>query len=69
MEKIIKINGMKCDKCANRVKGALESIDEVSKVQVILDEGIAKIEGNDNLNVDIIKEKIDDLGYEVTGIK
>jgi len=69
VETIIKIKGMKCDKCASRVKDALESMEEINKVKITLDDGIAKIDGKDNLNLEKIKEKIDDLGYEVIGTK
>ena len=55
----IKVNGMVCEGCENRVKNALSSID-----------GIERIEANHKIGIvteidrSVIEEKINDLGFE-----
>ncbi|MBQ8891764.1 MAG: heavy-metal-associated domain-containing protein [Bacilli bacterium] len=65
MQKIIKVDGMKCDKCASRVKDCLEKIDNIEKVLVDLETKEVKIEYKEEFDIDLIKEKINDLGYLV----
>ena len=69
MKKIIKIDGMHCDNCALRVKASLEKIDNINKVIVNLDNNEAIIEYNNQVDLDLIKETIDDLGFQVKSIK
>lgn len=68
MKKIIKIEGMSCGHCQKAATKALSSIDGVSNVVVSLENKQASIEVNDSVNDDIIKETIDDAGYEVVSI-
>lgn len=65
MKKIIKVDGMHCDKCVSRVKKCLESIDNIRIVDVILENKEVVIEYDNNIDLNLIKEKIDDLGFEV----
>ena len=64
-EIIIKVKGMMCGGCENRVKNALSELDGVGSVEASYIEGIVKIISNEEINIDIIKEKIEDLGFEV----
>ena len=59
----LKINGMVCEGCENRVKSALLLLNDVESVDANHNTGIVKSEKN--LNVSEIKEKIIDLGYEI----
>lgn len=67
MNKTIKIEGMSCEKCVAHVKDALEEVSGIEKVTVDLKEGKAVIEGND-VSDEVIKEVIEDEGYDVISI-
>lgn len=67
MSKVIKIEGMSCEKCVAHVKEALENIEGIENVTVDLKEGKAIIEEN-NVSDEIIKEAIEDEGYDVISI-
>ena len=59
----IKVNGMVCDGCENRVKNALSMIDGVESVEASYKTGIVKIISNKEIEKSIIEEKIDNLGF------
>ena len=61
----VKVNGMMCGGCENRVKNALSSLDNVENVEASHIEGTVKVISNQEINIDVIKEKIEDLGFEV----
>ena len=58
---LIKIKGMSCNHCVNRVKKAFESLG-ASNVEVNLQKGEATF---DNLDYNVAKECIEDLGFIV----
>ena len=68
MTTIIKINRMSCGHCSMAVKKALGQIEGVEKVEVNLEEKTATISSTIDLDVNILKEIIDDEGYEFVGI-
>ena len=68
MTTIIKINGMSCGHCSMAVKKALGQIEGVEKVEVNLEEKTATINSTTSLDINILKEIIDDEGYEFIGI-
>ena len=61
----IKINGMVCGGCENRVKTALSEISGVESVDADYNTGIVTIKSEKDLEIGQIKEKIIDLGYEI----
>lgn len=63
MEKL-KVKGMSCNHCKMNVEKNLLKFEEVTKVEVDLSQGIVKIAG-DNLDLTKIKNKIEELGYEI----
>lgn len=65
---IIKINGMSCSHCAKRVEDALKEIDNIKKVKVNLDDNTAIISYKDEIDLDLVKNKINDLDYEYIGV-
>ncbi|MBU5316490.1 cation transporter [Clostridium bornimense] len=67
MSKVIKIEGMSCEKCVAHVKEALEDIAGIENVTVDLKEGKAVVEGS-NVSDEVIKEAIEDEGYDVISI-
>ncbi len=60
--KTICIEGMHCEGCVNRVKNVLNNIKEVKKCQVDL--GKAEIVLKKDIDLSIIKEKIESLGFK-----
>ena len=67
MKKTIIIEGMSCNHCVAHVKEALESLSNVTSVNVDLQEKCATVETSES--DDILKESIEDAGYDVIEIK
>ena len=63
----IRISGMSCTGCENRVENILKNIENVESVNANYNTGIVEIETNDikNLDIDVIKEILEDLGYDI----
>lgn len=63
---IIKVEGMKCEHCKEKVINTLIKLDEIKKVNVNLDKKEVTIvpEKNKEINLDKIKNIINDLGYK-----
>lgn len=66
MKKVkIKVNGMECEGCQNRIKNTLEGIKEVKEVNANYKTGIVIITLNEEININKLEEKIEDIGFEV----
>ena len=61
----LKINGMACEGCENRVKSALLSIDGVESVDANHTTGMVIINLKKDLDIAQIKEKITDIGCDI----
>lgn len=63
----IRISGMSCTGCENRVENILKNIENIKSVNANYNTGIVEIETNDikNLDIDVIKETLEDLGYDI----
>ena len=63
----IRISVMSCTGCENRVENVLKNIENVESVNANYNTGIVEIGTNDikNLNIDVIKETLEDLGYDI----
>lgn len=63
----IRISGMSCTGCENRVENILKNIKNVESVNANYNTGIVEIGTNDikNLDIDVIKETLEDLGYDI----
>ncbi len=61
----IKVEGMVCGGCENRVKNAVSTIDGVESVVADHNTGIVTVTSKEDLDVNQIKEKIEDIGFEV----
>lgn len=64
-ETIIKVDGMVCNGCENRVKNALKTITGVEDVIADHNTGIVTVTSNDEVSENVLKEKIEDIGFEV----
>ncbi|NLX69786.1 MAG: heavy-metal-associated domain-containing protein [Clostridiales bacterium] len=69
MKKKIFIDGMSCQHCVNRVTRALEEIPGVKSAKVDLDEKLAVVELDYDVDNDTFKTVIYDAGYDVTHIE
>lgn len=64
--KTLNVEGMSCMHCANAVKTSVGSLPGISKVDVDLaGKKVAVVYDTDKVNMENIKEKIVDAGYEV----
>ena len=63
----IRISGMSCTGCENRIENVLKNIQNVKSVNANYNTGIIEIETNNikDLNIDIIKKTLEDLGYDI----
>lgn len=63
----IRISGMSCTGCENRVENILKNVENVESVNANYNTGIVEIGTNDikNLDIDVIKETLEDLGYDI----
>ena len=67
MKKKILIQGMSCNNCVGHVRAALEGLEGVTSVEVSLEGKYALVDTEvDNA---ILKEAIEDEGYDVVGIE
>lgn len=64
-EIVLKVEGMMCEGCENRIQNAVNNIEGVEKVVANHNTGIVTITANENANQEAIKEKINDIGFEV----
>ena len=62
---IINVKGMVCNGCENRVKNALKTIDGVEEVEANYTNGIVKVTSKEEVEESALKEKIEDIGFEV----
>ena len=61
----LKVEGMMCGGCENRVQNALKNIEGVAEVVASHQTKTVKITANENISIDSLKEAIEDIGYEV----
>jgi len=64
-EIIIKVKGMSCSGCENRIQNTLKTIEGVDNVIANYIDGTVKVTLNMEVAEENIKEKIEDIGFEV----
>lgn len=69
MRKIIKIKGMTCGHCSARVEKMLLNVDGINDAVVDLAGENAIIKLEKEVADDVIREAVDDAGYEVIDIQ
>lgn len=67
--KTIFIEGMSCGHCSKRVEETLKSINGVKSVLVSLDDKKAEVVLKTDVDNEILKTAIEDIGFEVINIK
>ena len=65
MEISFNVDGMMCSGCENRVQNSLKTIDGVTNVVASHTNKKVTITTNGNVEKSVLKEAIEDLGYEV----
>lgn len=63
----IKVRGMSCNHCVEKVKRFVGEVSGVSKVEVDLERGIVAVDFDSLATLEAIKEAILDSGFEVEG--
>lgn len=61
----IKVNGMVCEGCENRVKNALTTIEGIEEVEASYQKGEVTIFAKEEISKSVMEEKIEDIGFEV----
>lgn len=67
--KIINVDGMTCDHCVKKIESVLEPLADVLKVKVDLGRKSVLVLYENTLDEVLLQNKIEELGYIVTGIK
>ena len=67
MLKVIKIEGMSCGHCENRVKNALSGVEGIKIIRVSASEDLAEIEITEDAQLQMAVDAIEDAGYDVVG--
>ncbi|MCD8205454.1 MAG: heavy metal translocating P-type ATPase [Clostridia bacterium] len=65
---VVKIKGMMCEHCVKRVTDALSAVSGVSRVEVYLEGGIARVFGED-VDTQDVRTAVENVGYKFRGIK
>ena len=64
-EIVLKVNGMMCEGCENRVKNAVQNINGVESVIADHNTGKVVVTTNKEVPENIIIETLEDIGYEI----
>lgn len=68
MNKTVLINGMSCGHCTAAVEKALSGLNGTSDINVSLEDNNATLEVTESVTDEMIKNVIEDQGYEVVRI-
>lgn len=69
MKKKVMIEGMSCGHCSGRVEKTFKSQEAVTEVVVDLAGKNAIVELSEDISDEVIKEIIEDIGFDVVGIE
>lgn len=61
----LKVEGMVCNGCEKRVVNALSDLQGISEAIANHQNGTVLVKMTEEVDIEVIKEKIDDLGFEV----
>lgn len=64
-EIVIKVEGMVCNGCENRVQNALKTIEGIENVVANHKNGTVIVTSKKEVKESVMKEKIRDIGFEV----
>lgn len=69
MQKKLSIEGMSCKNCVAHVKEALEKLPQVESAAVSLEEKNAVVTLKEDVSNEVLKETIEDIGYDVKDVQ
>lgn len=70
MNKKILIEGMKCKHCKQNLNDALtEDIKGIEVLDISIEEGYALVNMNDDVDINDIKNIVEDLGFKLIDVK
>ena len=62
----LKVEGMSCGSCVNKIEGSVSELAGVNQVNVKLADGQVEVSFNESqVSLDAIKEAIENRGYDV----
>ena len=61
----LKVKGMVCNGCENRIKNVLKNMEGVEEVFASHESGIVTVTLKEKIEESLLKEKIENLGFEV----
>lgn len=61
----LKVSGMVCHGCENRIINALKNLNGVNDVSASFESGTVTVSASDEIKENIIKETVEDLGFDV----
>lgn len=68
-KKFISIEGMSCERCANKISSSLSHLNGILKVKVLLNEKGATLVSKVPVSDEEITRNIEELGYKVNYVK
>lgn len=63
------VEGIKCGGCSSKISNGIGEMDQVSNVEVSVENKSVKVEGADQLSGMTLKAKLEELGFSVTNMK
>lgn len=67
MQTKLKIEGMHWGTCKRRLEGFFSMVDGITSAKVVVEDCVAHIESEGELDLDYLKEEIDDMGFDLVG--
>lgn len=64
MKRIVKIKGMGCQHCINRITEALSALDGVEVLEVSLENKSATVNANDSVTDEALMNAVNEEGFE-----
>lgn len=61
----IKVYGMACQGCENRIEHALLSLDKITRVNADRNRENVILESENEIDLSAVRQALDDLGFEV----
>ncbi len=61
----IKVAGMHCEGCSNRIKNSLESIEGVEVIDANHETGLVKVTLSKDIPMETITSQIEDIGFDI----
>lgn len=69
MKKLVRIEGMCCERCASRVEKVLSAVKNVVSADVKLKKNLAVLRSREEVSSEEIKRVVEDAGYKVIAIE